>query len=87
MSVVLYKDGERVLVSPQTLDSYINNGYFLTLKESLVEFEPELKEIPEDDDDVRKKAKELGISHWHVINIEKLKVKIEAKQNGDSEQS
>lgn len=37
------------------------------------------------DEDVRLIGKELGISHWHNTNIDKLKVKIEEKQRGDSE--
>ena len=40
MSVVLYRDGERVLIPPQTIEQHLGNGYFLTLEESLGEEVP-----------------------------------------------
>ena len=85
MAVILYRDGEQVRIPPETLSSHLGNGYFLTREESISD-ESFGEEIPLDDsdDEVRKAAKELGISHWHVINIDKLKVKIEEATNGDS---
>lgn len=84
MSVILYRDGEQVKIQPETLDSHLGNGYFLTREESLTEYVDE-ESSEESDKDIRLTAKELGISHWHVTSIEKLKVKIEAKQNGNSD--
>jgi len=108
MSVILYRDGERVLVPPQTLDAHLGNGYFLTREESLCEevsTEEESEEVQEvtaateveepkveldndedelSDDDIRLTAKNLSIPNWHNMGIEKLKAKIEIKQNGDS---
>lgn len=117
MAVVLYKNGERVLIKPQALQSHLGNGYFLTIEESIIELESTGEKTDEivdvkveqnqeviesstdhektdenidkddeeiSDEDVRLLAKELGISHWHVTSIDKLKVKIEEAQNGDS---
>lgn len=76
MATVLYKDGETVLVSYDTLQNHLDAGWKLTKKKEGAEIEKKVEETKANEDvykALRAKAKEAGIKSWHLYGPEKLK--------------
>ena len=69
MSVIVYGPEGEKLIDPNDLHAYLKQGYRI----DKFEVEEELT-----DDEVRTKARQLGIKSWHNKGIDKLKREINA---------
>jgi hypothetical protein len=79
MSVVVWKDGESLLVEPFALQRHLDAGYTLDDK-------PKAPKASDEELQLRQDAKDLGIKNYHNMKLDNLKIKIEeALDDSDKE--
>lgn len=77
MAVEIFKLNENnkivsTFVAPERLKANLNAGWTV-----------DIKELNNEEKEIRDKAKELGISHWWTKNLDKLKEEIVEHDNED----
>lgn len=77
MAVEIFKLNENneivsTFVAPERLQTNLNAGWTV-----------DIKELNNEEKEIRDKAKELGISHWWTKNLDKLKEEIVEHDNED----